>query len=212
MGEPSEASARKRIRIRRGDLAIEGVFSLPNLLTLVRLPLAVAIWWAATDPGWALAVLLAAGGSDVLDGWFARRVRRWRWERTGDPRVLAAGTDVGAWLDPVCDKVFVVSAVAALTIRLDPPLSLVAALLAREGLVLVLLVGREALAGPWTGRGYDFTAGWPGKATTVLQFAAMALLIFRHPWFGPAALLAGALGLYAPVWHARRALAGPNSG
>jgi len=192
----------------RGDeLTAEGVLSLANLLTLARLPLALVFWWVVPSPPLALVTLFAAGLSDVLDGWFARRIRRWRWERSGrDPRALAAGTDVGAWLDPFCDKVFVVSAVMALWVQLDPPAGLVVALLVRELLVVGLLVGRLVVVGPWTGKEYDFTAGWPGKATTVLQFAAIAALTLRSPAFPPLAVLAGLLGAYAPLWHALRFL------
>ena len=47
--------------------------TLPNLLTLVRIPLAALIWLAPTNPAWLLGLMVGAAVSDFLDGWFARR-------------------------------------------------------------------------------------------------------------------------------------------
>lgn len=65
--------------------------TLPNLITLLRLastPLLLALAWHGQ--GTAFLVLLAAGfGSDVLDGWLARR--------------LGQSSELGARLDSLCD-------------------------------------------------------------------------------------------------------------
>ena len=55
--------------------------NLPDLLSLVRLPLGVAFVPLAGRPTAALAVLALAAVSDVLDGWLARRRPQWLiWE------------------------------------------------------------------------------------------------------------------------------------
>ncbi|HEX4405945.1 MAG TPA: CDP-alcohol phosphatidyltransferase family protein, partial [Polyangia bacterium] len=72
------------------------LLTLPNLLSLSRLPLG-GVFWAALARGQdalPFGVLATAAVTDVLDGWTARR-------RGADP----AG--VGSWLDPICDKAFV---------------------------------------------------------------------------------------------------------
>jgi len=78
------------------------VVSVPGLLSLVRVPLAVAFAFAVREPSWALAVLGIAALSDVLDGWWAR--------------TLGRATPVGAILDPIMDKTFVLTVVVTLTV------------------------------------------------------------------------------------------------
>lgn len=187
----------------------EPVLALPNLLTLLRVPLAAAIWIAPEEPVYAAAVVGAAGTSDVIDGWFARTMRRQLWERRGDPGAYAAGSGAGKVLDPVCDKLFIVSTLAALFVAMHPPLGLVLLAGARELLVVPLMIGYRLLPGPWRVHGYDFTAGWPGKATTVAQFGFFGLVLLGHPALGWAALLAGGLGVFAVGYYVARAFRPP---
>lgn len=67
---------------------------VPNALSLVRIPLGIAIWqWAgANSAASTLGLIALAMATDVLDGYLARR--------------LYASTVFGAILDPWCDKVF----------------------------------------------------------------------------------------------------------
>src|SRR5262245_36877516 len=82
-------------------------FSIANLLSLARLPLAVMFAVVLSAPWggpWAaLGVLALAGLTDALDGMFARRAEARRTGAHGP--VSPAGT--GSWLDPICDKLFV---------------------------------------------------------------------------------------------------------
>src|SRR5450432_3487613 len=73
---------------------------VPGLLSLVRVPLAFVFPFAISRPWLALLVLALAGGSDVLDGWFARK--------------FGQATPTGAALDPITDKIFVTSVVFTL--------------------------------------------------------------------------------------------------
>jgi len=204
MAEQGERSAPRRM------LVPDPILALPNVLTLLRVPLGLLFWVAPASPPWAFGVMSAAALSDMVDGWFARKVREWRWKKHRDPGAFAAGTGVGAFLDPLCDKIFLVSALLAVLWALQPPALLLAAVAAREILFAPLMLGYRFLPGPWRRHGFDFTAGWPGKATTVAQFAALALAILRHPWFEPAAWTAGALGLLSAAYYVHRALTAGN--
>jgi len=105
----------------------DSVFTLANLLSLSRLPLAAAfVWTLNARDGWTapLLILLLAAASDALDGWVARRA------------AIRAGTGtpagIGSWLDPVCDKLFVSTVLGALWWRYRPPLGWLALILGRE--------------------------------------------------------------------------------
>jgi cardiolipin synthase len=80
------------------------VFTAANQLTLLRLALvpvfALCVFYGLH--GWALVTFVAAGLTDVFDGLLARRL--------GQPTVL------GAWLDPVADKVLVLTMFVMLTV------------------------------------------------------------------------------------------------
>jgi len=69
------------------------LFNLPNLFTLARLILApfIAADILHNRYGRAIVVLFAAGFTDVMDGFLARR--------------LQASTPAGAYFDPIADKI-----------------------------------------------------------------------------------------------------------
>jgi CDP-diacylglycerol--glycerol-3-phosphate 3-phosphatidyltransferase/cardiolipin synthase len=90
----------------------------PNLVSLLRVPLAVAFPLVAHTPAAAITVLGLAGATDVLDGLLARR--------------LGAVTALGAVIDPVADKIFALSAMGSLLALHRLPWWGVPALLARE--------------------------------------------------------------------------------
>ena len=71
--------------------------SLPNIITLFRLLLVPAVIWAIGAHRFELAfwLFLAAGISDGLDGFIAKR--------------FAMQTELGAYLDPLADKALLVS-------------------------------------------------------------------------------------------------------
>ncbi len=73
-------------------------FAVADALTALRLPLAV-IFPFVRSPAWQLVIIAAAAGSDVADGFVARRL---------------GASRAGAVLDPVADKLFM--AVAFVTI------------------------------------------------------------------------------------------------
>src|SRR6201995_1158227 len=108
---------------------------LPNLLSALRLLAAPFTAWLILS-GHDIASLLvfaAAGLSDGLDGFVARR-----WGVT---------SDFGAWLDPVADKLLMLLSLAALFIVGIAPLWLVALVVARDVAIILawLLVKLFAL-------------------------------------------------------------------
>ena len=169
--------------------------SVADYLSLVRIPLGVAFVFVASDITLALVVLGAAGLSDVLDGWVARR---WRPAQEHDRHR-------GDWLDPLCDKLFVGSVVAGLYLARKPPVLWLALLLTREALQFVAVTALRLVPTLHRlSRDFDFRANAIGKLTTVVQFAAATALLLRHPLAGPAVWTAALLGLLSVFTYVRR--------
>jgi phosphatidylglycerophosphate synthase len=185
---------------------LSDLWSLPNLLSLARIPLGVAFWGVlgptAERSLMAFPVMALAAVTDVLDGYLARRQAA----RAGDPeRALAGGA--GAWLDPICDKLFVGSVLAAIVVRRHPPLWLVALILSRELIQLPLGIVYRFMPTLRRWLRYDFRASVLGKAATVAQFLAIAALILDHPSIAIFAVIAFLLGIAALADYMRRAIA-----
>jgi phosphatidylglycerophosphate synthase len=167
--------------------------------------MAVAVWWVADQPAWLIPLMIAAAVSDLLDGRFARAIREYRLKRGEDPGNLAGVGGVGAWLDPLCDKTFVVSLLAAIYVTHRPSLLIVLAIGAREfflvpmGLFYRLSARMRKLL-----EGFDFRAGMLGKLATVAQFVAIGA-IPAYPQAVPyAAAASGLTGLGAVIVYTKR--------
>ncbi len=126
---------------------------------LLGLPLLLAL--QAGQPALAWLLLLLGGLSDAADGWLARRA--------------GGGSVWGARLDPLTDKILVLAPLLALVGRGVLPAWAVWLLLARE----LLISGWRA------GQGSGGPASASGKAKTVLQFAALLLLLWPAGWGTP---------------------------
>jgi phosphatidylglycerophosphate synthase len=168
-----------------------------NLLTLSRLPLAALVWFAPARPAFVLSVMALAGLTDVLDGALERRRRA----RQGEP----AGPGAGVWLDPLCDKVFVVSTLVAIAVAFRPPLYLLPLIAARE-ILQALAAAASRLVPPLRDRlRFRFRAAILGKATTVVQFFTIAAILYGHPLRAPLAAATAALGVSAALLYVGRA-------
>lgn len=138
-------------------------FNLPNLLTLVRIlliPVFIVLFITPTpDRSLSAAVIFAvAAVTDLLDGYIARR--------TGQV------TKLGKLLDPIADKLLVLSALILL-VNVDRVSALVAILvIARE----VAVTGIRAIA---AGEGMIIAAETTGKYKMALQVVAIVLLILE---------------------------------
>lgn len=128
-----------------------------NLLSLLRLPLAALLF--VKNPWVRCASIVTALLSDGLDGFIARRTQ--------------AVSQLGAWLDPITDKIFVL--VALLLFSTEGNLGLVDmfALLSRDA--AVLLFGLYLVLSGRLSR-MRLQAIWCGKITTVLQFSVLIAL------------------------------------
>ena len=85
-------------------MSAPGPFTTANQLTLLRMLLipAFVILVIYGELGWALIVFATAGITDALDGLIARR--------------SGQKTSLGAWLDPMADKLLLVSTFVVLTV------------------------------------------------------------------------------------------------
>jgi cardiolipin synthase len=112
------------------------MFTIPNLLSLLRLVLIVPFIALAEDGNdWpALTVLAIASITDYLDGKAAR--------------LLKQESKLGAMLDPAIDRLFIAASIYVLWQRGIFPLWLVGALLLRDFLLLILNIAlkRNGLA------------------------------------------------------------------
>jgi phosphatidylglycerophosphate synthase len=155
-----------------------------HVLTLSRIPIAIGFLFASG--GWAIVLIGLAALTDVLDG----NVARWL-KRHG-----RTTPDIGGWLDPLVDKLFVVIVLIALWNRVDP-------------LLLLLLGARELLMIPVAAiymiRGIQLRtvhADPLGKAATVAQLTALAIVIGLPEYGFGAAITAGVLGIAAAIHYA----------
>jgi cardiolipin synthase (CMP-forming) len=171
-------------------------FTLPNLLSLARLPLGWLFWIAlGSTPAHAapaLGVMAAAAVTDMLDGPLARR----------------QGTDVsgaGSWLDPTCDKLFMAAVLGALHFERGVPFGVLALIVARELLQLPMVIVYRVSPTLRRWLRYDFQASPIGKAATIAQYLAIGALMLG--WRSRAlAFLAFALGVTALGDYVRRAV------
>jgi phosphatidylglycerophosphate synthase len=171
------------------------VVSVADCLSLARIPLGLVFLFVAGQRPWAMAVLLAAAITDVLDGWLARRCGP---RRPGE-------SHRGDWLDPLCDKLFAAAVVVGLLLTRPPPLALVFLFLARELLQLVAVtVMRMVPALHRVSRDYDFRAHPVGKAATVAQFATAAALVLGHPAAWTLAVICAVLGVVSVTIYIHR--------
>jgi cardiolipin synthase (CMP-forming) len=175
------------------------ITSLPNLLSLSRLPLG-GVFWVALGPkptplnaGLALGVMALAAVTDMLDGNIARRRG-------------ASTAGMGSWLDPICDKLFVGAVLGGLHFQRGVPLWLLAVIVARELMQLPMVVVYRIFPTLRHWLRYDFRASHLGKAATIIQFLAIGCLVMGWDAALPLAWGAFGVGLVALIDYVRRAV------
>ncbi len=142
--------------------------NLPNALTWLRISMIPAIvvlfylpyWWA--QPA-ACAGFAFAGITDTLDGYYARK--------------LGLTSRLGAFLDPVADKLIVACALVLIVSR-DPRWYLV--------IIAIVIIGREIAVSAlreWMAeigaRGRIAVSIW-GKYKTIVQIVGLSMLLYRR--------------------------------
>jgi CDP-diacylglycerol--glycerol-3-phosphate 3-phosphatidyltransferase/cardiolipin synthase len=164
-----------------------GPLTAANLVSFSRVPLAVV--FALSDrPEVRVPVLALAAGSDLLDGWLARRLGRSR---------------LGAVLDPVTDKVFMLTAFLLLGLSgALRPLEVLGVLLrdivAPVGYLLSVAFRRD----------FAMPARAGGKAVTVGQSLTLCAWLLESPYLEPLAWATGAMALYALADYGRLVVRG----
>jgi CDP-diacylglycerol--glycerol-3-phosphate 3-phosphatidyltransferase/cardiolipin synthase len=137
----------------------------PGLLSLARVPLAVLFPLVVSESAWALTVLVLAGVTDVIDGYVARR--------------FGLVTPTGAALDPVTDKVFVLTVAVTLIATGHLSAFFVLLLSTRELLELPLVLWFATSRRARHARAKNPSANVFGKLATFLQFAAVIAALLR---------------------------------
>jgi CDP-diacylglycerol--glycerol-3-phosphate 3-phosphatidyltransferase len=180
--------------------------NIPNALTLARIFLVPLLVAALVQESWhfeiggtritneilALAIFLAAAGTDLLDGYLARR-----WGQV---------TTVGTLLDPIADKLLISAALISLVqVRAIP------------GWMAILIIGREfavtGLRSIAASAGYTIQASDLGKTKMVAQVAAISVIMvaIRNPhlrdiamaglWIVVFFAIASAVVYFAKFWR-----------
>lgn len=180
--------------------------SLPNVLTLARIPLAGLLWIVPGEAVYIFALGAIAAITDMLDGRVARALRERRIARGQATEGLGEAHAVGAWLDPLCDKIFVMSAVGSVYVGWQPPVAVLGLICTRELILVPLMLLYELLGRHRQHQQIDFRASAAGKLTTVAQFASIAALMLMPSMVWPLATVASLAGLATVIVYTRRGL------
>jgi CDP-diacylglycerol--glycerol-3-phosphate 3-phosphatidyltransferase len=186
-------------------------FPIANILTVARIimiPLVVVLFympqpWAKAATGW---VFILAAVTDSLDGYLARK--------------LGQTSALGAFLDPVADKLMVAVALILL-VSYDPPLLELFVFDPRVVITLTatVIVGREITISAlreWmaeVGARAKVAVSSIGKIKTIVQMTGLSMMLFREDvWFIPAfemgfycLVAAAALTLWSMIVYLRAA-------
>jgi CDP-diacylglycerol--glycerol-3-phosphate 3-phosphatidyltransferase/cardiolipin synthase len=143
--------------------------SVPNILTvgrIVAVPLFVGLFYWTSNP-WAdplaALVFILAAITDWVDGYMARK--------------LGVTTPLGAFLDPVADKLMVATALILLVAHDPRPLIAISAM---------IIVGREITVSAlreWMahlGARAKVAVSAMGKWKTILQMVGLSLMVYRN--------------------------------
>lgn len=158
------------------------VFTIPNVLSMVRLLGVPLFLWLLLDGDHdlaAVAVVAVGGLTDFLDGYLARRLNQ--------------RSRLGQFLDPIADRLYILATLVGLSVRGIVPWWLVVILVARDVCVLV---------GAFVLRTRGFTS-LPvhiiGKAATFLLLYAFPLVLLGIDDSAPA-LVARVVGWACLIW------------
>ena len=174
--------------------------TIPNLITLGRFVLVPIIIYLMMTDHWQVAfwLFVIAGASDGIDGFIARQF--------GQQSIL------GAYIDPIADKLLLVGVFVVLATSGSIALWLVVIIVARD----IFIVGGVLLASVMSA-GLDIKPLFVSKATTALQIAMAAYIFAAKAWqfelgnigefliYATAALTLASAAAYAVVWFGHMA-------
>ena len=139
------------------------IVTVPNALSALRLLGVPLFLWFLLGPEWdlaALGVLVVAGISDYLDGKLAR--------------ALGQTSRLGALLDPLADRLYIVSTLVAFVLRDVVPWWVAAVILGRDLLLALCLPVLRAYGYP------PLSVHYLGKAATFNLLYAFPLLLLAR--------------------------------
>jgi len=141
--------------------------NIPNLLTMVRfllIPLFVYFFFSQHQYSLEIAVtvFILSGITDTLDGYFARRLNQI--------------TRLGIVLDPLADKIMLITVLASVTISNNIPVWIIAVVALKE---LLMIVGAIFL---YNERDIVIPANIFGKISTILSYIAILAVLFELPY------------------------------
>jgi cardiolipin synthase len=169
--------------------------NLPNIITVARILAVPVIVWAIASGEmlFAFVLFLAAGVSDAVDGYLAKR--------------FGMTSELGAYLDPLADKALIVSIYVALGINGAVPRWLVILVVSRDimiiaAVILSWLVGKPINVKPLTisklntaaqilfaililaALGFGFSAGWllPAAMALVAVLTLLSIAAYVREW------------------------------
>jgi CDP-diacylglycerol--glycerol-3-phosphate 3-phosphatidyltransferase/cardiolipin synthase len=157
--------------------------TIADLLTLLRLPLAL-LFVVVGDASVRLAILAVAAGTDLLDGFLARRL---------------GGSRFGAFIDPVADKLFMLAAFIVVALSGTLTWYEIAGVLLRDLVATIAFVVTSV-----SGRPMTIPARLGGKAVTVAQLLTLVAFLTESPLLRPLAWATAAVALYA-IWDYNQA-------
>lgn len=182
------------------------VLTVANQLTLLRMLLipAFIVLMVEGELGWSLFVFAIAGVTDALDGVIARRSGK--------------KTTLGAWLDPMADKLMLVSAFVVLTLpnlglANKLPLWLTALVISRDVCIVVTVAIINLAIGRRT-----FQPSVFGKAATATYIVTVsAAMLFNYRGYHSAivdlcvyaSLAITLVSGFHYIWHASRIMGQP---
>jgi len=164
---------------------VKGPWTLPNFITLLRLAVLPFFLYAisAGRADIALALFVAAGISDGIDGFLARR--------------FDMKSALGAYLDPIADKLLLMSSYLFLAIPSFPGTVKVPVWLAFMVLSRDLLILTVALLLILSSSKRRFPPTWLGKVTTVTLILTVLIVLCANLWTWPRPVVLVAFGAAA---------------
>lgn len=138
------------------------ILSLPNLLTLLRIMITpLIVYLIIAEQIWlALGLMIIAGLTDMLDGLIARFFNQ--------------RTTVGAYLDPLADKIMLISLVITLYHINQVPFFLFLTIIFRDALIVIGAITYEMVT-----RSLKMEPSFVSKATTFAQIIYVVMLILN---------------------------------
>lgn len=155
------------------------MINLPNFLTLVRFAMVplFGILLVFEYRVWAFVIYGLACGTDILDGYLARRHDQ--------------VTQFGRYMDPLADKLLQLTALTLLAIKGNLSFYIPVIVVVKE----VLMIAGGFLL--YKKVNFKLISSWYGKLAAALVFLTVAFAIFGSAWSDILALLAVAVSLYA---------------